>query len=55
MLVGRKYLAEAYAVHTVLGTELEASNLTCECRVCRPIFNLCISSLHYFMYLTYIM
>ena len=29
MLVARKYLDEAYAVHTVLGTELEALNFTC--------------------------
>lgn len=26
MLVGRKYLDEAYAVHTVHGTQLEAPN-----------------------------
>jgi len=38
MLVGRKYLDEAHAVHTAIGTELEAPNYTWECRVCRPIF-----------------
>ena len=29
MFVVRKYLDEAYAVHTVLGTELEAPHFTC--------------------------